>query len=617
MKRVLAFLLAVCLAVPAAWAAEDGPAEAGSGTPAPEVLAGQLQSLGLFLGNGTGDFDLDRAPTRAEAVVMLVRALGKEEEAKTLPTGHPFTDVPEWADSAVSYAYAQGYTKGISDTLLGAEEPCSAEMYLTFLLRALGYQEGWYQDFYYESPYALANEVGIFLICVDFQDFRRSDVVEATAAALFAKEKESGQPMHLRLEADGVLTPADFSAAFPSDPYAREKQVHEMVDAALEEKFVTPFINATWILAQKSILWQYTEGGGSITALTLYDREELYLIDGEVKGGNNHSGLYELTFDAETGAPLSITEAQLDPLDGSKVRLSILPSGLSMLAYRAASAAAENWQQYSPRNYAQAVEELRSSFGYYNERTFEGEACTIFVYDRGGMMNAHTGLIELIYKPGSAMGEATQIWLPYPRVKVLNVCTPADMMELSEDKSTFTYAYYLDQPLIFDDEIIRGTGIYTYTTDLATGETEETVLPLSYNGAMASLTKNPKYTVERKLEGPSCTAVLRWKDANFAEPVKDYELYLVYQPDSPLADTIRQRLILPSTAAVQGYSNVPTNRVPDTLAFTDDGSALIYTYHFDEALYEYHGDKLYHDVGTYTYTVDLSTGETSVTHTFD
>ena len=76
MKRVLSALLAVCLLlamIPAAYAAQTEAAEA----------ADTLYALGLFKGTGTDAdgkpvFDLDRAPTRAEAVTMLVRLLGKE-----------------------------------------------------------------------------------------------------------------------------------------------------------------------------------------------------------------------------------------------------------------------------------------------------------------------------------------------------------------------------------------------------------------------------------------------------------------------------------------------------------------------------------------------------------
>ena len=42
-----------------------------------ESVADQLNTLGVFQGTATG-YQLDRAPTRAEAATMLVRLLGKE-----------------------------------------------------------------------------------------------------------------------------------------------------------------------------------------------------------------------------------------------------------------------------------------------------------------------------------------------------------------------------------------------------------------------------------------------------------------------------------------------------------------------------------------------------------
>ena len=147
----------------------------------------RLQSLGLFLGVGEGsngftDFDLERSPSRAEAVTMLVRALGKDSEAKRLGTTHPFTDVPAWADGYVSYAYGQGLTRGTSDTTFGAWDPATGAMYMTFMLRALGYADG--EDFTWDDPWTLAEACGILPLTVDRGDFRRADAVDVTAAAL-------------------------------------------------------------------------------------------------------------------------------------------------------------------------------------------------------------------------------------------------------------------------------------------------------------------------------------------------------------------------------------------------------------------------------------------------
>ena len=64
--------------------------------------AEHLDNMGLFRGTEQG-YELDRAPTRAEAAAMLVRLLGKEEEAGRLAYDAPFTDLQEWEKPYVQY----------------------------------------------------------------------------------------------------------------------------------------------------------------------------------------------------------------------------------------------------------------------------------------------------------------------------------------------------------------------------------------------------------------------------------------------------------------------------------------------------------------------------------
>ena len=149
MKKLLAAGLCLTMCV---WAAPLGVAAAARDLDIEHGLASQLKELGLFLGvgekeNGTTDFALERAPNRTEALTMLVRALGKEAPAQESAKTHPFSDVPDWADGYVSYAYTAGLTKGVSEDRFGAADTASAEMYLTFMLRALGYTEGDSGDF--------------------------------------------------------------------------------------------------------------------------------------------------------------------------------------------------------------------------------------------------------------------------------------------------------------------------------------------------------------------------------------------------------------------------------------------------------------------------------------
>ena len=95
MKRIISMILSLVLVfslVPSAYAASDEATAA----------ANALHERGLFNGVGTDKdgnpvFDLDRTPTRAEGVTMLVRLLGEETEAKNGVWSMPFTDVANWA----------------------------------------------------------------------------------------------------------------------------------------------------------------------------------------------------------------------------------------------------------------------------------------------------------------------------------------------------------------------------------------------------------------------------------------------------------------------------------------------------------------------------------------
>ncbi len=268
--------------------------------------------------------------------------------------------------------------------------------------------------------------------------------------------------------------------------------------------------------------------------------------------------------------------------------------------------------------YARAIAELRNSFGYYNEQTIETPDCTIFIYDRGGMMNAPTGAMHLIYKPGSQLGEGTVIGLPHAWVSPgLAICYPADTMTLHEDEKTFTYTYYRPEDIVHEGQVVEKAGSITFTVDLPTGEVTEALTPPTYEGALAHVTrkriKTPSESSEnrevvRLLETGDCSIVLT--KGRFVETYDDYILSLVYKPGSAMGNGTIRQLILPSTVYDKGcpWYN-PTDRAPDTLEVSEDGSTLTYTYSFDEALEDFH------EAGTYTYTVDIATGELSVAHT--
>jgi Trypsin-like serine proteases, typically periplasmic, contain C-terminal PDZ domain len=132
-KTAVLLLMILCLQLPISSAAAE--------TSTYEDYAECLSKLGVFVGTGNG-FELDRSPTRIEGLIMLIRLIGAENEAKSTDGKDlPFTDVPKWAAGYVAYAYENGLTNGISNSRFGSSNAMESKAYITFLLRSLGYND--------------------------------------------------------------------------------------------------------------------------------------------------------------------------------------------------------------------------------------------------------------------------------------------------------------------------------------------------------------------------------------------------------------------------------------------------------------------------------------------
>lgn len=153
---LLAFVLSLALAVPAL-AYDEATAT---------QRANELYAAGLFNGygndaNGNPIFGLNDTATRAQGITMFVRVLGKADEAQQNAAAYdlPFHDLPDWCRGYVGYAYANKYTSGTSGTTFSPNDTLTANQFMTFCLRSLGYVEG--KDFYYTNPTGLAAKLGI------------------------------------------------------------------------------------------------------------------------------------------------------------------------------------------------------------------------------------------------------------------------------------------------------------------------------------------------------------------------------------------------------------------------------------------------------------------------
>jgi len=170
------------------------------------IAAEKLKELGLFQGVGTNpdgstNYDLGRPASRPEALTMLIRLLGKDEEAMSGKWSHPFTDVPDWADKYVGYAYENNLTKGISETEFGMGA-VNIDMYLTFVLRALGYTDEDGKDFTWDDPLRLAQPLGLAPDSVNRNIFLRGDMVIVSHAAIWTNLKDSDEILLHKLKTE-------------------------------------------------------------------------------------------------------------------------------------------------------------------------------------------------------------------------------------------------------------------------------------------------------------------------------------------------------------------------------------------------------------------------------
>ena len=217
--------------------------------------ADQLKDLGLFQGTEDG-YELDRAPTRGEAATMLVRLLGKEAEAKELTYEAPFTDLDDWQKPYVQYLYDNKLTNGATETTFEPEEACSAQMYTTFLLRALGYSDAAEGDFTYDAAIDFGETIGL----VDYANcnesaFLRDHVAAMSLTALNTDVKgETETKLLEKLVADGAVDEAKAESllAFFDNYYAYVEATAAMGDATKMD--VSADVSASVALGDQQVM---------------------------------------------------------------------------------------------------------------------------------------------------------------------------------------------------------------------------------------------------------------------------------------------------------------------------------------------------------------------------
>ena len=208
MRRAAAFLLACLLLLCSL------PLSAADAAPTGADAAEALYALGLVGGygknaDGSVNFALGDKLTRAQAFVLVVRFTGAEKDATANVQKNPFTDVPAWANPYIGYVYANGITKGVSETKFDPDTEVSEAAFLTIMLRVLGYDDG-AGDFKWDDPYTLAKTVG--LCDAKSNPLNRGGAFDICYRALTATPKR-GDKLCDRLVQSGAVDAAKMAAA--------------------------------------------------------------------------------------------------------------------------------------------------------------------------------------------------------------------------------------------------------------------------------------------------------------------------------------------------------------------------------------------------------------------
>lgn len=212
-----------------------------------EQAADALKAMGLFAGTSTG-YELDRAPTRAEAATMLVRLLGKTAEAEALwasgSASFVFRDMDDfdWAQPYVHWLSRSGLAAGTSADRFSPSAPCTAQMYAAFLLRALGYSET-AGDFTFDNAISFARSHGVINSAnYDPSVFLRDHVVAASYTALAAATKGGEDDLLTKLVRDGAVSQSAASAALQEfSDYRGYARVMQAVPDGIAMQNVTSF----------------------------------------------------------------------------------------------------------------------------------------------------------------------------------------------------------------------------------------------------------------------------------------------------------------------------------------------------------------------------------------
>ncbi|ASJ56119.1 Middle cell wall protein [Brevibacillus formosus] len=141
-NSVLASALALTVAPMAFAAEEAATTTAPKMDADMEKTVKRLEALGLVAGYGNGEYGVDKTITRAEFATLVVRARGLEQGAKLAQFSNSYTDVKstDWFAGFVNVASGEEIVKGFPDKSFKPQNQVTYAEAVTMIVRALGYE---------------------------------------------------------------------------------------------------------------------------------------------------------------------------------------------------------------------------------------------------------------------------------------------------------------------------------------------------------------------------------------------------------------------------------------------------------------------------------------------
>jgi len=216
-SKITAFILSAVLLMPCGVFAKDGE------------YADTLYDLGIIHGTDKG-YESEKTLTRAEAVTVIVRLLGEEDNLNKYRYEEKFADVPKdhWAYGYVMYCYENKITYGTGENTFSPDSLIDARQFVSLLLRTMGY------DVPFEDAMDEAVVCKLFNSSVkeEFEDkqFTRGDMFYTVYRSL-KTHRNDGKLMADYLASKGVITK---NQAKEFDIYRDFDHIDELIENIME-----------------------------------------------------------------------------------------------------------------------------------------------------------------------------------------------------------------------------------------------------------------------------------------------------------------------------------------------------------------------------------------------